>query len=270
MTLHRRWTVLLVLVLMGCLSMEKVDKSPHARIARAYLDSAGAGHVSYLTAQLAPSLQAIQGVDDSVRAILTFLPGVPWDTVRLIGFHINGFNSERTSNLSFELHGTNGWGLANITVAEDSGPPVVSGFHAYRIPRSLESENAFTLSGRPLQNYVILILAVGALAFSSWVAILAIRSGMRRRWLWAIVALVGASQVGVDWTTGEVGSKWFTIQLLPFSMMRSSSATAWILMVAFPIGAIVVLERLRRFRLAAARPVPETADAETGIVAHPS
>ena len=243
--------------LAACVTPQDAETSAHGRLARAYLDSARAGRVDYLASQLAPSLRVLNGVADSLGSALRDLPASPWHSSRLIGWRINTFNGERSSALTYEILGSNGWGLAHVAIAEDSGSPVITAFRTQRLKRSLEEEHAFHFSGKPLSNYGALFLAIVSLAISFGAAVWAIRERLPKRWLWAFVALLGGSDLLVNWTTGEVGSKLISIRFPTVGLQRPSDAAPWILMVAFPIGAFLVAERIRRHRKAVASIVPE-------------
>lgn len=243
----------LALGLAACVSSSEVERSPHATLARALLDSARNQRVDYIASQLAPSLQAVPGITDSIGAALRFLPAAPWDSVRLIGFNITSMQRARRSSLTYEVHGASGWSLANVGVDEDSGPPAVFSFRTQSLTRSLEAANAFALSGKSIGNYAMLVAAGVSLAFSLVVAALAVRSRLPRRWLWALFALLGSSDVLLNWTTGQIGSKLISVRFPTVGFSRVSPAAPWILAVAFPIGAVVVLYRLQRLR----RPPPD-------------
>jgi hypothetical protein len=114
--------------------------------------------------------------------------------------------------------------------------------------------NAFSLRGKSATHYVTLGLAVlfalGSVAAAGLVA----RTPMRRRWLWALVALVGAGTFQLDWTTGATRIVPFNVLLLSSSVMRPGAYASWVVSFAFPVGAMLALQRRRRaLRSASAR-----------------
>jgi hypothetical protein len=62
-----------------------------------------------------------------------------------------------------------------------------------------------------------------------------------------LASLVGVGMVSVNWATGAVASRLFSVQLLGASAVRPSEFAPWILSFSFPIGAIVALSRYRSF-----------------------
>ena len=83
--------------------------------------------------------------------------------------------------------------------------------------------------------------------FSLGTATQVARTPMPWRWWWAFVALLGAGTLVLNWTTGEVFMKGLNIQLFGVGFTRQGLAGPWVLSVAFPAGALVALERRRRF-----------------------
>ena len=71
---------------------------------------------------------------------------------------------------------------------------------------------------------------------------------MFRRWRWVAASLIGVSAVYVNWTTGEVSSQLFTVQLFSAGAVRASEFAPWILAFSFPVGTLIALERYRKWR----------------------
>ncbi len=73
-----------------------------------------------------------------------------------------------------------------------------------------------------------------------------------------LLALVGVGSVWMNWATGSVGQTWAAVNLLGFSVVRGPSPLdPWLLRLASPVGALIVVVRLlilQRGRRAVAKP----------------
>ena len=232
--------------------------------ARAYLALFQRAQVDSALVRLTPELRA-QG-EGGFRQLAAFLEGRSLDSARLIGVQVRDFRSDRRDerhvNLSYEFHDAKGWFIANVATVERGGDWQVEGATARTLPASLETINAFTLSGRSARHWLWLLLTVAAFATSVVVAVRVARArGMPRRWLWFVVALFGLGQFSLDWATGAWGIKPLYVMLLSAGFMKAGPVAPWILSFAIPVGAIVAEARRRRW-LASAVAAPAVAAPE--------
>lgn len=216
--------------------------------AHTYFDSVRAGRVEFAVSVLSPRVAAFPGVRDSIVALSKYLPAGPIDSMHLVGaFRFKSSSVDRT-NFTYEYHSSAGWGAASVVVARELGIRYVDAINANRLKRSFEDANAFTLRGKSAGHYLILALLIVCVGASFSVAILALRTPMPRRWLWALLALVGVSGLTFNWTTGEAGVQLLTVQLFGGAVMRAGPAGPWFLKAAFPIGALMTWRRIQQAR----------------------
>ena len=238
-------------------------------VARAYFDSIRTGRVDYALAALGPQAGGIRGERDSLVRLAAYLPAGPLDSVHIIG--VNNFRSSSVdrSMLTYEYHSDQGWGAVSIVTTGGPTSRFVEGIHATRLTQSFEQANAFTFQGKSAGHYLMLALVLVCFSTAVWVAVLALRTTMNRRWAWALLALVGAGTVMFNWTTGQVAFRLLNLLFLDAAFGRAGSAAApWILQAAFPIGALMTWRRIQRARA----PLPghdagspsDTASAPTG------
>ena len=222
---------------------------PHVdTFARAFLDTLRAGSDSGVLARLTPRIQGIAHLHDSVGAARAqFPPGTP-DQVELISAEsFVPFNDGVTRRgLVYEFRTGGRWTIANLVVLEEFGMLFVDGVRITPMPNSVEALNRFTLEGKTPAHIVMFLLAVGVATFSLVAAILVVRTPMRRRWLWAGVALLGAGKFGINWSTGHTFTKPWAVQLFGVAAYRPGMVGPWLLMVSFPAGALVALARRHR------------------------
>ena len=94
--------------------------------------------------------------------------------------------------------------------------------------------------------HLLLILVVGVPVFTLWVLVLCIRTKMRRKILWSILILLGATTLTLNWTTGEMDFQLFSLHLPSARYYKAGIYAPWIFSVSFPLGAVMFLIK-RRF-----------------------
>jgi hypothetical protein len=105
--------------------------------------------------------------------------------------------------------------------------PVVT---AHGIGRNLDGRRA-----------AVFCMTVVMAVFALWAAVVVARTPMPKRWGWAAIALLGVGELALNWTTGEVTTSLLAFPLPGASMTRSSLAGPWMVVVSFPVGAIIAL-----------------------------
>jgi hypothetical protein len=158
-------------------------------------------------------------------------------------------------DISYEYEFTHVWILARFSWVLEDGKLRVSAFRIYPMHDSIEHQNAFTLSGRGVSQYLVLLLGIAAFSASLAALVQCIRArGLRRKWLWILFIVVGFGTLSVNWNTGD-----YQFALLRFQLMSFSGAALfgqpWTLAVSAPVGALVFLDRMKRRRGNAAAPL---------------
>jgi hypothetical protein len=231
-------------------ALKRFTPPEHDKLAREFLNAAQTGDTLFVWKSIAPSSLQTPGVRDSVLSAMRGLPKGTVDTLRQVGAHrFQGDDADR-SLLSYELHTSAGWAGVNIRVLEDTSGRYIEGFRADRLPASLETTNAFRLSEKNPVTFFVPLLAVACAVFSIFVAVLAVRTRMPRRGLWAFFALLGVASVTMDWTTGQLSFQLLQVTLFCAGIMRIGPAGPWLITVGFPAGALATLYRIRIARSA--------------------
>lgn len=226
---------------------------------RAYFDSVRFERIDYAVSKLSPALSQLPGVRDSLVSLAAHLPHGPLDSVHLIGASRFRSSSMDRSELSYEYHSANGWGAADIVILSESGLHFIHGMHTDTLPRPLEVTNAFTLRDKSFGHYLMIGLMVVCVVAAFGSAVYALFTPMKRRWAWALVALVGAGTFAFNWTTGQGRLLLLNLLFFDAAAMKGGPAAPWVLQVAFPVGALMTLRRVRTARHAPAPGVTVTA-----------
>lgn len=228
--------------------------------ARAYLDSVRFERIDYAVSELSPVLAGMPNVRDSVISLSRQMPHGALDSVHLIGVSRFRTSSVDRSELTYEYHSPGGWGAASVGVRNENGQRFIDDFHAQALARSLEAINAFTLRDKSFGHYLMIGLMVVCIVAAFGSAIVALFTPMKRRWAWALLALVGAGTFAFNWTTGQGRLMLLNLLLFDAAVTKAGPAAPWVLQVAFPVGALMTLRHAR-----AARHAPAPAVAVTPI-----
>jgi hypothetical protein len=213
------------------------------RFARAYVERVRSDDIAGAAGALSPALAQRSGLQDSLARVARFLPAGTLDTLRLVG--ANRFwrsSGVDRAQLIYELHTSGGWAVVTVATVEENGLRYVEHFKVEPIPKSLRELNAFWLPGVGPGALLMLLVTIGCIVFSLSVALIAARTPMRRRWWWALAALVGAGKIALNWTTGVITLQIATVQLFSGGLIRAGLDAPWFVLASFPVGAIVTLD----------------------------
>jgi hypothetical protein len=122
----------------------------------------------------------------------------------------------------------------------------VNGLHIERLAPAQLAANRFTAPGKSPLQYIFLLIAVLSPAAMIWALVKVIRTkGLRRKWLWGILAFIGLCQLQMNWTTGQIGFNPISIQIIGFGIAKTFNPLApWVVSLTLPVGAILILTGL--------------------------
>jgi hypothetical protein len=189
----------------------------------------------------AAAVRALAQIDSALK-------GQRVDSLTLIGANQFSNGTIDRITLSYELRTQRGWLAVSVATLDSASTWALVGFHVEPLVGELRAANEFRLAQRSAAQYLTLLATVACALFTLGTAIfLATRRQFPKRWRWVLASLVGVGTVSVNWTTGEVASRLFFVQLFGASAVRPSEFAPWILSFSFPIGAIVALSRYRSY-----------------------
>ena len=218
------------------------------RRARDYLALFARGQVDSAIARLAPDLSNAEA-REQLGKIGDLVANQPFDSVRVVGVQVTTMKGIRHANLSYELRSRSGLFLANVATIDTANTWFVEGVSVRTLDRSLEEQTRFSLAGKPLLHYFWLLVTVACAAVSLGAMVfLATRRQMPKRWWWVLASIVGVSPVDLNWTTGEVRVRTMSVQFGSAGFQRTGPVSPWIITFALPLGAILGLDRHRRWK----------------------
>jgi hypothetical protein len=192
-----------------------------------------------------------------LRKIADILRNERFDTIRVIGAQTNTVNGVRHVNLTYELHSSFSWFLANVASVDTAGTWFVEGVSARTIAQPLEATAQFSLSRKSALHYLWLVLMVTCAATSlSSAVFIATRRDMPKRWRWVLLSLVGVGAFRLNWANGAINLAVLHVQFASAGFLQAGPAAPWILSFAVPVGAFIALIRYRRWRSSVLRAQP--------------
>jgi hypothetical protein len=211
---------------------------------------------------LSPALVAVPGMSDSLRQLSRTMPADGLDTASIVSYTKWAPTSGPTGwRLSYWYTAGSKYVLCELAlVAPASEPLQATAIHVYLSDTAVASQNALTLGRASPAARIASMLAAASVGFCLWTAALVLRSRMPKRWLWALLACIGFGRVAIPWHAGTVTEQMAAIQLLGVAVRRDGLIGPWWLVLSFPGGALLALQRLRKVRTSAQHPlVPDGA-----------
>jgi hypothetical protein len=228
--------------------------------ARQIADAVAHGDIAAVIARLDESQQPVD--PEMARKVLVGeLPhGTPLE-VRMVSYQstvtrIIGGSTTEISNVTFESKYERGYLVTDVLLRRvGQGERRILRLHVQAHPESMQARNAFSMAGKDLNQYTILVGMVATAVTTVRALVLWFRRWRttRRKWLWLLAIFVGTFKLSIDWTTGAFAFQVLTIKFLPLSVMRDGPVGPWILSLWFPVGAIAFMMNAS---LAERRPAP--------------
>lgn len=129
-------------------------------------------------------------------------------------------------------------------------PWQVLGIHFTPVAKEDAQANALTLTGKSPAQLAFLAAAIASPLLMLTAIVLVVRApGLRRKWLWGLLALLGLFSLRMDWTTGEIAYNLLTVQLIGAGVAKAVSPLApWIVTMTIPVGAVLAILRALKAR----------------------
>jgi hypothetical protein len=159
--------------------------------------------------------------------------------------------------------------LFRSIVSNQSGHYAILNLHVEPESVPLASISRFSLRGKGLDHYIILLAALISVGVAAFALVLCIRTPIqKRKWLWAIVIIVvSIGKFGIEWASGEVWYRLAYLSILPAGFGFDSESP--FIYASIPVGAILFL-LLRGRLMGAGEPAPPAANDVTAAIAGPA
>lgn len=225
-------------------------------LARRTITAVASGDTATLHRVLLVGSNPPAGLADSVFALRAQFASDRPDTMRLVGAEVLRMRGVRYTRAVYEVHtppmagaAAGRWTAVQIGLAQELGVTLVNAIRAQPIPDALERVNAFDAPGKGAMQWLALAAALAVVAYTLVAAVTVARTPMPKRWWWALLALVGAGRIAVNWTTGDLAAQPFYGQVFGAGAVRDGLVGPWFITLSLPLGAWLAL-RHRRAALA--------------------
>ena len=217
---------------------------------RSVFEQVRAGRVKEVEARSSEELRGPQLVTTLERLKRDVIPSDMPESVRPLGW-MSLVNAERRQiTARHEYKYADRILIATTTIARGKDASYeIRGFFVQAFDIATVQKNEFKLRGTPIKQLTFFggLLATVALMVITALWVLFTKN-FKRKWLWAIVSLLGGPIILMNWTTGAVMLQ-FGFGILNAGVASGGSlADPWIARFQLPIGAVVALVMLLRHR----------------------
>jgi len=157
---------------------------------------------------------------------------------------IVGGSTTEISGVAFESKYPRAYLITTVLLRRvDDGERRIVGLRVQAQPESMQARNAFSLTGKDLNQYTVLFAMIAVVVVTARALLLWFRRRRitRRKWWWLVAILLGAFKLSIDWTTGAFALQALTIQFFAVSVTRNGPVGPWIFSLSFPAGAIAFM-----------------------------
>ena len=234
--------IALLTTLTGCISpsaLRKAEQQDEA-VARSYVDLLRNNKLDQIEAAFDPTTAPNDIGDLLVQMEKEFPPQEPL-SVKLVGGHKYSVKDNSTTSVTLEYEFPQKWMAADITVQQIDGVSRITGFYVRNLKMSVEEYNRFTLRGKNLEQYTVLLLSILSPLFCVYAFIVCLKTKIdKRKWLWLIFVFLGVGEFGVNWSTARSILTPFSVHL-PSGGAQAAQFSPWIVYASLPLGAILFL-----------------------------
>lgn len=229
-----------MLLVVGC-SYEGIKESmvpkEESSFAKDYLDQLRLKNYEYIKSQMHPELLAKVTVEELDKLSGFFPEGEPLHS-ELMGSNVRTVNDVWSANFSFESKFKVDWSISGVSMTKQDGKLLVTGITVYRTNESQKVLNSFGNVELSVPKVLMLALTVITPIFMIITCFFVYRTPIEKKWRWYLLSFVGIGAVAMNWTTGEIGTKISTINLLGVGASAASEFAPLIFTFTIPIGAI--------------------------------
>jgi hypothetical protein len=240
-----RWVAgaLALLMLAGC---SAVARNPQVDAeARSAFDQLRRHEDAALTARMAPELRT-PAAAAQLAALEGYLPAREPRSRTAVGTNtIQATGEGETVYTTDEYDFRDRRALVSMRFHRAQGQQAwqIEGLHADVATAAQLARNRMTLAGKSVWQILFLVLVIASPLTMIAALIKVIRTpGLKRKWLWGIGAFFGLCSLQMNWTTGQLGVQWLTVQLIDFGVTRGlSDFSPWMLKMTLPVDAVLIL-----------------------------
>ena len=224
--------------------MKHVASSQDEATAKRYVDLLRQKNFELIRADFNPAF-VTDDTDQKLTEMANVFPATQLISEKTIGYSKSEVSGNSTRSTTLEYQFPDRWVFAEVTMQQLDGDTKILSFKVQPSWESIENLNRFTLSGKNLEQYTVLLLAIASASCCIYAFILCTRTKIaKHKWLWLLFTLFGVGQFDVNWTTAQ------SHLLLDSLHLITGGATApiygsWTVYASLPLGAVIFLYNRR-------------------------
>lgn len=228
--------------------MELYAPEDELNFAKQYIALFQSSDFAEIEARMSPGTKTDQ-LRPTLMLMATLLPPEAPLSIKVVGVQTTlstGGSSDTSLKLQYEF--AKDWLIADVVMQRKDNVLMVKAIYFTPLAGSWEDANAFSVSGKPLLSYAILLVAIFVPAFMVISLICCFVTPIpRRKWLWCIFVFFSIGAVNLNWTSGEVDFQLLRIGLLGVGFERVNGGP-YLIHTAVPLGAIMFWIRRAAWR----------------------
>ena len=235
----------------GCSPETLLDKSvPETleRFARDFISKLEKGEVEAAEDLLDPMVPLTKPLHQKFVEVSEQLKVAGVDEVHLVRHtRIKSMIGENIkAQFTYEIKAGTGYYVSNIAVGSEKGKMVIQGMYIEPIPGPLSEINAFTLKGKSIRHYAMLIFVIGIPLFVLYTLYLCYNSTWYMKWVWIASMIPGIGNISLNWTSGKLALNIVSISSVWAPAFRDGQSGAWYLTFAIPIISLAFYYKYRK------------------------
>ncbi|HYE47636.1 MAG TPA: hypothetical protein VEA44_17855 [Caulobacter sp.] len=259
MKLRRTLGLVAVLLLAAC-NMKSPPGMPRdaEAIAITTYKQAAAGDIDSILKNAAPEIRTPEA-RAGLAQVQAVIPKTPPVSERSLSWRIVTSTGGTQAQIIRQYNYADRFILSETVLLKqaNAGPWRLQGFHLRPISKTEAEAAEFKLEGRSPAHYAILAGAVLSPLICLFGLVAVLRAPkFKRKWLFAILSLIGFTTFTFNWATGVIGFSPISVLLLGAGIASGPSPLdPWVISVALPLGAALAIWRAGKARRDARRAV---------------
>lgn len=171
------------------------------------------------------------------------------ESVKLIGYSKRiGTTDNNYWELSYEYKFNLFYANFYTKVVRRENEYVITSFKANMTNKSVLQQAEFSFKGKGMKHYFFFMLAILIPAFNIYTIVVAVKTRIRRKWLWIILIIMLNVPFYFNWSTGGVYWKNLTFQLIGLGIEQYSIYVPWMFAISIPFGSVIFWLKRRRIK----------------------
>ena len=163
-----------------------------------------------------------------------------FDSTRIINVGISKLTGETVHirySIDYEHFVKKKYLYISLEIIEQGNELKISGIDYRILETSLAEVNSLSLRNKSFTHYLFLVITILVPIFIGITLVFAIKSKLKRKWMWIIGIIFGIGKISINWTSGQLGFQFVSIQLFGVTINKIGPSHPYIFSFAIPLVA---------------------------------